>query len=551
MTNSHSVLWFSEIHKEDVGIAGGKGANLGEMTHAGFPVPDGFVVTSNAYFHYLRENNLAKKIADLLTTVHYEHTDSLSQVSSHIKKMIMQGEMSERLIHEINTAYMRLGGTFHHADVAVRSSATAEDLPTASFAGQQETYLNVHGDANLIHKIREAWASLFEPRAIFYRHEKKFDHFRVGIAVVVQKMIESEKSGVMFTIDPVTNDKSKVVVEAIYGLGELIVQGQVTPDHFEVNKEDMTIVNKMIAKQDVMLTKTKNITKEIKVAVKDQGKQKITDLQAIALAEIGKKLEKHYYFPQDIEWAIEKDKIYIVQTRAITTANNKIQVTKDDHALAKLPLLVKGAPASPGIATGPVKIIHSAKEINKVFKGDILVAPQTNPDYVPAMKKAAAIVTDKGGRTSHAAIVSRELGIPAVVGTEKATTTLRSGMIVTVNGAKGEIYKGAGNTSGNWDEPAAYHGFIKTATRVYVNLAQPDLVEKIAKEHVDGVGLLRAEFMMADIGVHPKKMIRDGKRQEYINKLADQLSIFCKAFNPRPVVYRTSDFKTNEYRNLA
>ncbi|MBI4084747.1 MAG: phosphoenolpyruvate synthase [Candidatus Levybacteria bacterium] len=542
------ILWFSEVDKHDVGSVGGKGANLGEMIQAGFPVPNGFVVTAKAYFQYLRENNLTVKIKHLMTTVNYDRPESLSQVSALIKSVIMKGTMSEELIEEIFNAYKRLGGVLDEALVAVRSSATAEDLPSASFAGQQETFLNVKGEANLLIKIKQAWASLFEARAIFYRQEKHFDHFKVGIAIVVQKMIASERSGVMFTIDPVTNDKSTIVIEAIYGLGEMIVQGQITPDHYEVHKTNVSLMKKVPSVQKVMLQKVGNKNKEVTVPAQIQGKQKITDRQIQELAKWGKKIERHYYFPQDIEWAIAKNRIHIVQTRAITTTRTK----KSDAPVIDtqtMPILLSGAPASPGIASGPVKVIKSAKEIGKILQGDILVAPQTNPDYVPAMKKAAAIITEKGGRTSHAAIVSRELGIPAVVGAQNATSILKTGVVVTVNGAKGEVHKG-GFISLQEKVTPTIVSKIYTATKVYVNLADPEIAERVAKQHVDGVGLLRAEFMMATIGTHPKKFLRDGKKHVFIEKLSGDLEKFCRAFHPRPVVYRTSDFKTNEYRGL-
>lgn len=549
------VLWFKEVGKDDVAIVGGKGANLGEMVRADFPVPNGFIVTSRAYYQFIRENNLAIKIKHLLTTANFDRPESLMQVSSHIKKEIMRCDMSDELVKQIFTYYHTLSGVLKDALVAVRSSATAEDLPTASFAGQQETYLNVRGEANLIQKVKEAWASLFEARAIFYRHEQKFDHFKIGIAIVVQQMVESEKSGIMFTIDPVTNDKSKVVIEAIFGLGEYIVQGSVTPDHYEVNKKTDEILMKEIKLQSNMLMKVKEKNLDVKLATKTGNQQKISDKQILALTDLGRKLEHHYYFPQDIEWAIVKNNVYIVQTRAITTTHTKESAEANAIAAAKpvkqtLSEILSGAPASPGIASGPVKVITSAREINKVQPGDILVAPQTNPDYVPAMKKAAAIVTERGGRTSHAAIVSRELGIPAVVGAENATHVLKTGMVVTVDGAKGEVFKGATISSSVSTPREIHREKIKTATKVYVNLAEPEIAGRVAQQDVDGVGLLRAEFMMAGIGTHPKKMIRDGKKHEFIEKLASQLETFCKAFYPRPVVYRASDFKTNEYRGL-
>lgn len=542
-----SILWFKDIDKHDIPVVGGKGANLGEMTQARFPVPNGFVVTSYAYFHFLKENNLTTKINHLLGTVDFNRPESLDQVSLHIRKMIIAEKMSEELIQEIFRAYKTLSGPLKDALVAVRSSATAEDLPGASFAGQQETYLNVSGESNVIQKVKEAWASLFNARAIFYRHEQKFDHFQIGIAIVVQKMILSEKSGIMFTIDPVTNDKSKVVIEAIYGLGEMIVQGQVTPDHYEVEKSSMTIKMRSIALQNVRLDKVKGENKEVKIPDKIGKKQKISDNHILDLALLGKKLEKHYYFPQDIEWAIDNSGVYIVQTRPITTIKKGKEEKFED--LSSLPLLLKGAPASPGIASGLVKIIKTPADLHKMEQGDVMVATQTNPDFVPGMKKAVAIVTDKGGRTSHAAIVSRELGIPAVVGTEKATQILTNGMAISVDGGKGEIYKG-GHVKINSTQNNVTTDNIKTSTKVYVNLAQPDLAEKVAAQHVDGIGLLRAEFIMANIGIHPKKLIHDGKKHIFINTLALELERFCKAFSPRPVIYRASDFKTNEYRGL-
>lgn len=544
--SARNVVWFSEVGKDDIALVGGKGANLGEMTRAKFPVPQGFILTSSAYYKFIKENKLDIKIKHLISTINFSDNKSLEQVSKHIKKYIMEGQISPEFTKDILSAYSRLSGPFGHALVAVRSSATAEDLKGASFAGQQETFLNVKGDAVLFEKIKEGYASLFDPRAIFYRHNQKLDHTKVGIALVVQKMVESESSGVMFTLDPITNDKSKITIEAIFGLGELIVQGAENPDHYEVLKEDFSITNKKLSMQNKMLKKVGVNNKEVKLGSKG-GKQKITDRQIIELAKIAQNLEKHYYFPQDIEWAIEKNKLYIVQTRAVTTTGKKTETVLTQTPLSS-DILLKGDPASPGIAVGPVKLILSAKEIGKVNSGDVLVAPQTNPDYVPAMKKASAIVTDFGGRTSHAAIVSRELGIPAVVGTKDSTKKLKTGNVVTVNGTKGEIYKGGFSIKQTVKTVSLEK--IKTATKLYVNLAEPGLADETSKKDADGVGLLRAEFIMADIGIHPKKMIKDGKSDEFVTKLSDDIAKFCSAFYPRPVVYRASDFKTNEYRNL-
>lgn len=546
------VVRFSDVDKEDIALVGGKGANLGEMTKAGFPVPDGFIVTSTAYYRFIKENNLSTKIKHLLNTVNFDKSDSLTQVSAHIRKIIIDGSLSDDLAKAVQRAYQRLGGVFTHARVAVRSSATAEDLPEASFAGQQETFLNVEGDAHLLEKLKQAWASLFTARAIFYRNQNKIDHFRVGMAIPVQKMVQSDTSGIMFTIDPLTNDKTKLVIEAIYGLGEMIVQGAVTPDHYEVAKSDLTILDKTIHIQRVLMKKSGRDNKKVKVSSSLGKRQKISDEKIIALAKLGKKLEQHYYFPQDAEWAIEKDKIFIVQTRPVTTTKYKnTKLTISDSQLKKHDLILKGDPASPGIASGHVKIIHKASEIGKVIRGDILVTQQTKPDFVPAMKKAVGIVTEQGGRTSHAAIVSRELGIPAVVGADRATHILRPGSLVTVYGNKGEVYKGGFIDSEKKREKVLEEKTILTATKIYTNLAEPEMAAEVAAKQVDGVGLLRAEFMIAGIGIHPKKVIREGKKQKYIEQLASQIALFAKSFYPRPVVYRTSDFKTNEYHNLA
>lgn len=585
MANKRLLVWFEEVGKDDVGLVGGKGANLGEMVNAGLPIPYGFIVTSNAYFDFIKEAKLDRKIKDLLSIVNYNNQSELHQVSKNIKELIIKSAFPELLAKQIIEHYEILNEkeeinlikqshgvikkSIHRVKhiykpplVAVRSSATAEDLPGASFAGQQETFLNIKGESHLIHKIRECWASLFTERAIFYRHSQGFDHAKVGLAAVVQRMVESDKSGIAFSIDPVTNDKNKLVIEAIFGLGEFIVQGKVTPDHYEVDKKSMLILKKEPHYQTSKLVKSGISNKEIKLGKKIGSIVKLSDQEIIRLAFLVKDIEKHYYFPQDIEWAIRGDQVYIVQSRPITTINSKSQTLNPKqiqssnifglgNSKLELPLL-SGSPASPGIAVGPAKVIFSPWEIDKIRKGDILVAPLTNPDFVPAMKRAAGIVTEKGGRTSHAAIVSRELGVPAVVGAEKATKILKNEMIVTVNGLSGEIFKGSVQPSlkSAINKPIISKTKKHTLTHIYVNLAEPEEAEKVSKMHVDGVGLLRAEFMIAELGVHPKEYIKEKKETIFINYLTKNILKFVKAFHPRPVVYRATDFKTNEYRNL-
>lgn len=551
------ILWFKEVGKEDIPLVGGKGANLGEMAGMDLPVPPGFIVTSKAYFDFLEENRLKSKIFRELQRLDLTDPQSLNEISQRIKKIIEEGRISEKLATEIINNYLKLGGIFSQAWVAIRSSATAEDLPTASFAGQQRTFLNIRGEANVVERIKNCWASLFEPRAIFYREEKQFDHFKVGIAVPVQEMIPSFVSGVMFTSDPVNLEKNRLVIEAIYGLGELIVQGSVTPDQYVLERNTVRILKREIAKQTVQLIKVGSLTKETGVPRNLRLKRKLTDGQIVALAKIGKKIHRHYFYPQDIEWALSQNKLFILQTRPITTIKERESKRVEEQEIKRKPILT-GQPASPGMATGPVQLIKSPQELNKIKNGDILVTSMTSPDFVPAMKKVAAIVTDKGGQTSHAAIVSRELGIPCVVGTETATQKLKNGQIITVNGTKGEIYKGGMiNQVPSTLPPRPAGGQVsrspalfKTATKIYVNLAEPDLAEPVSQRNVDGVGLLRAEFMLAQIGIHPQKIIHDKKQKVFINELAEKMVTFCKHFYPRPVVYRATDFKTNEYRHL-
>ncbi|MFZ5845302.1 MAG: phosphoenolpyruvate synthase [Patescibacteria group bacterium] len=547
------VVWFKEVDKDDIGLVGGKGANLGEMTKAGFPVPPGFIVTAQAYTYFLEKEKLQHKIVGLLSGLNVNDSQKLERTASQIQALILRSRFPQEIAEEIIAAYFQLEkAVLKHPLVAVRSSATAEDLPSASFAGQQSTFLNIRGEANLIEKIKEAWASLFTARAIFYRQTHHFDHFKVKIAVPVQKMVQADTSGILFTVDPVTNNKQHLVIEAVYGLGETVVGGMVTPDHYIVDKKTDTIVDKQVRYQEKMLRRKDSKNVLIKLDKKHGSRQKLTDAQILLLAKIGEKLERHYYFPQDAEWAIEAGQIYLVQTRPVTT----LRPTKQDLGQARVyperALLVKGDPASPGMASGPIKILKSARELHKIQAGDVLVAAQTNPDFVPAMRRASAIITERGGRTSHASIVSRELGIPAVVGVTHALTKLKDNLVVTVNGTTGEIMKGALENSKFKVQSAKLTAAknLKTATKVYVNLAEPGRAAAVAKMNTDGVGLLRAEFMIAEIGVHPKKLIDERKQKLFVDTLSTQIEAFCSAFNPRPVVYRTTDFKTNEYRNL-
>ena len=544
-----NIVWFDEVTKEDIPIVGGKGANLGEVTNAGIPVPPGFIVTATAYFDFLEQTKIADKIRELLQPADVNNSKQLQQIAKKVQQVILDAKIPAELAAEIREAYKKLGG----GRVAVRSSATAEDLPEASFAGQQRTFLNLREEEEVVTAVHGCWASLFEARAIFYRAQQNFDHFKVGIAVPVQKMVQSEASGVMFTIEPVTSDQSKIVIEAIYGLGEAIVSGEVNPDLYVIDKERLVISSKKLSRQDrklIMNPKADQKDTNIwaPVPASEQSQQKLSDTNMAKLAWIGKQIEYHYEFPQDIEWAEENGKIFILQTRPVTTIKETAEVEEPIRA----PVLLSGVAASPGIASGPVKIIADTSQIDRVYDGDILVTEMTTPDFVPAMKRAAAIVTNRGGRTAHAAIVSRELGIPCVVGTEEAMTTLSNGQVITVDGSHGKIYEGKVTRRIKTSSVSTiFQEAIRTRTKVYVNLAQPELADRVATHNVDGVGLLRAEFMIAHIGEHPNYMLSENRGDEFIDKLSKGITIFAQAFHPRPVVYRTNDFKTNEYRALT
>ncbi len=547
------VVWFSEISRDDIPIAGGKGANLGEMTQLGLPVPPGFVVTADTYWEFITRTGLKDAIFKILRETNVDDTDQLERNAKRIQDLILNTRIPTDIEMHIVEAYRKLCnevGGGKPVYVAVRSSATAEDLPEASFAGQQETYLDVIGEEEVVKNVQRCWASLFTPRAIFYREKQGFPHEKVKLAAVVQKMVESEVSGVMFTASP-TGDTSKIIIEAAYGLGEVVVGGKVTPDTYVIDKESLKIISKNIAKQTWKIARAPGGkgTARYEIPEELQDKQKLPDDKIIELAKLGLKTERHYGHPQDMEWAYENGKLYIVQSRAITTLKLKEKVEKEREEEIKGEVLTRGLPASPGIATGPVKIVLSLDELDKVQDGDILVTTMTNPDMVPAMKRAAAIVTDEGGMTCHAAIVSRELGIPAVVGTGNITKLVKDGDIITVDATKGIIYKG--EVKIEKEAELDLSELPKTKTKIYLNLGVPDMAEKYAKLPVDGVGLMREEFIIATyIKKHPLKAIEEGKAEEWVDKLAEGIAKVCKTFYPRPVVLRFSDFKTNEYRDL-
>jgi len=496
------VMWFEELKKEDVPIVGGKCANLGEMLRAGIPVPPGFAVTAYAYKRFIEETGIAEKIYDILDETIKDPKDpkQYEEASKKIRALIESTPIPEYLKKEIVENYRKLCERTRSKEVfvAVRSSATAEDLPGASFAGQQETYLNVRGEDELLTSVRKCWSSLFTPRAIFYRTQKGFRHEKVLISVAVQKMVNSKAAGVMFTLHPVTGDTSKIVIESAWGLGEAIVSGAVTPDHFEVDKNSLKILVKQVAKKTVEYVRDPKTGKTVhkKVPPERQEKPSLTDEEIIELARLAKKIEEHYGTAQDIEFAVDRDlpfpeNVFIVQSRPETVWSVKKEAEKpsagsETVAITEAKMVVKGLPASPGIYSGKAKVVLSPEEAaKKIQKGDILVTKMTNPDWVPYMRVAGAIVTDEGGMTCHAAIVSRELGIPCIVGAKDATKNMADGQTYTVDAKAGVVYEGVVEELVKPAEkveaaaPAAVaQAPVVTGTKIYVNLSIPDVAEK-------------------------------------------------------------------------
>ena len=547
------VKKFEELSKSDIGIAGGKGANLGELTQAGIPVPPGFVVTAQAYEYFMDEAGINDKVMGILEEIDINDTKALQAAAEEIKKIIIESPIPDDLIMFIKEYYNELCQRVNEedTDVAIRSSATAEDLPEASFAGQQDTFLHVSGDDEVIEYIRKCWASLFEARAIFYREENNFEHSKVYIAVVVQKMAIADKAGVMFTVNPSTGEEI-ALIEGSWGLGESVVSGDVTPDNYQVDKKNNEIINVTISDKKVMYTNDESGT-SVKVEVpEDKRKERVlSDEELIDLTEMGKRVQAHYGEPMDTEWAFEKDMLFLLQARPITTLGGA-QAEDNDEASDLGDVLVRGLGASPGMASGKVKIVLDIDELDKIKDGDIMVTTMTTPDMVPAMRRASGIVTDEGGVTCHASIISRELGIPCVVGTGDATTTLEENTGVTLDGKKGLVFDGISETK---EEPVAVAGTVEaapiiTVTEVKANVSMPEAAESAAATGADGVGLLRTEHLMLTSGIHPGKFIADGREDELIDTIADNVQIVADAFYPKPVWYRTLDAPTDEFITL-
>ena len=551
------VAWFADLSLADVGTAGGKGANLGELTRAGFAVPDGFVVTAAAYLLALDEAGVREELRRPVTATDVDDPGSLAETATRCRDRVRAAGVPEAVRAQVLEAYDRLGD---EPRVAVRSSATAEDSASTSFAGMNETFTNVRGADELVERIVDCWASLWNPRVVAYRATQGLAD-EPAIAVIVQRMVDADRSGVMFTADPATGDRDRVVIEAAYGLGEVVVGGQVEPDTYVVAKDGPRVLHEHLGlKSAKVVLGADGHDQRVAVPDDEQARRVLGDDVLVALAHTAIEIERHYGTPQDVEFAIDDHKIWIVQSRPITTLAGR----PGPGAAPPGAVLVSGLPAAPGVAVGPVRILRSPDEGHRLAAGEVLVAPMTNPDWVPTMRRAAALVTDGGGVTCHAAIVGRELHLPTIVAARTATSVLRDGELVTVDGTAGEVREGAQAAGGPAAAPEAAGPAAvaappppaaaePTATLLYVNLAIADHAEEVAALPVDGVGLLRAEFMITDAlgGEHPKHLLATGRRAEFVDRMSASVRRITRAFAPRPVVYRTMDFRTNEFRGLT
>lgn len=543
------ILTLEEIKKEDIPSVGGKGASLGEMFAIGLPVPRAFAVTAQAFRRFLGETGIEERLFSGLANLNVEDNAALEEASRRAKELVLSVQIPQHLQKKIREAYAGLGSQLV---VAVRSSATAEDLPDASFAGQQETYLNIQGNGDLLLAIQRCWASLYGARAIYYRAKQGFDDRSVNIAVVVQELVEAEKAGVMFTSHPVTGEPL-TIIEGSWGLGEAVVSGSVSPDKYVFDYRSGQVVDRLIsAKLEMVVPDGRKGTKTVEVPPDREKAPVLSDTEVKQLATYGKIAEEHYGVPQDLEWAINGKEFFILQSRPITTIKAPVQ-EKPAAAATAGRILVEGQGASPGIGSGRVAIVREIRDAGNVKEGDILVAKMTNPDMVPAMRRVAAIITDEGGMTCHAAIVSRELGTPAVVGTKKATSVLKQGQVVTVDGEKGLVYEGKAAAPAQKEKAVAAVAAapLITATSVKVNVSLPEAAARAAATGADGVGLLRIEHLILGLNRTPMWYIRNRKEEEFINELAGGIRIVLDAFPGKPVWVRTLDAPTDEFRNMA
>ncbi len=546
------IKWLYELDKSSGQIAGGKGANLAEMYNSKLPVPPAFIITTDAYKYYVQ--SIREKIDKILESIDVNNSTELSEKSEKIRELIISHKLPDDLKEEILEAYEDLGidkqtievaksdalNILQHGKdsifVAIRSSATTEDLADSSFAGQQDTYLEVKGEDDVLEKVKKVFASLFTARAIYYRKKRGFSKEKFALAVIVQKMIDSDKSGVIFSQNPIKQNKN-IIIESVFGLGEGIVSGRINPDSYEVSRE-LEVINKKIANKKIALTRnSQGEVEKVNLKPEVSSSQVLEESEIKSLTHLAIKIEDHYQKPQDIEFAIEGGEIYIVQSRPITTKTQAPGKKIEGESI------LEGLGASPGISSGKVKIVHDLNELGKIQKGDVLVTKMTNPDMVVSMQKAAAIITNEGGLTSHAAIVSREMGIPAIVGTDTATETLEDGQSVTVDGFNGKVFKGE-----HKEVKAEVKPIVQTKTKIKVIVDLPEAAERAAKTKSDSIGLTRLEGIIASSGKHPVGFQKEDNLSEYTQILENGIEKISQPF--KEIWIRTSDIRSSEYSNL-
>ena len=550
-------------------IFGRGGEEMEALASAGLPVPDGFVVGAPAYAAFCEQTGLRERLAKLLDSVNVEDTATLQAASTAARKLFDVTSIPEPLQREIRSAYEQLVGENLKAPVAVRSSATAEDTAESSFAGMNETFLNIRGADAVIDAVRRCWRSLFGARTIYYRGLNGFAQAEMDIAVVVQRQVNSTRAGVMFTVNPATGERGELVIEGSFGLGEAVVSGSVSPDRYVVDKATLAIRRREVHHKDLVIEYASDGgTQQRALSEEEAVRAVLTDEEVVAVAELGRRIEEHYGSPQDTEWAFDPDgALWMLQSRPITTLHD----VAPEGATAAEPakpqtVLLRGLGGAPGSASGAARVLSTLADTASLNDGDVLVTHMTSPDWLPLLRRAAAVVTDSGGMTCHAAIVSRELGIPCVVGTGEATRRLRDGEIVTVDATRGVVYEGArpparagepAQTSPG-EQAAGVKGNAPvamspvTATQILVNLSEPSQVQRVKDLPVDGVGLLRAEMMVLEAlaGDHPRTLLEEGRGEEFVSRMAEGLTTFAAGFAPRPVTYRTIDFRTNEFSGL-
>ena len=544
--------FFTDLSRADVQWAGGKGANLGEMTSAGVPVPGGFVVGAPTYAAFVDETGLRQRLAALLEDLDVDDTAELESRAQQAQEMVRSERLPDWIHKAIVKSYEQICEGEDGLPVAVRSSATAEDTEAASFAGMNETFLNIKGGDGVSEAVRRCWASLFGARTIFYRAKQGFSQTDIDIAVVVQRQIQSTRSGVMFTINPASGDRDELVIEGSFGLGEAVVSGSVSPDRYVVEKKTLHIKERDIKGKELVIESKPDGGTVTRMLEGDEGRRPtMNDDEVHELSELGNRIEDHYGSPQDTEWAFDPDgTAWMLQSRPVTSAGGEATTDGRVHVGAEL---IKGLGAAPGLASGPVRVIRELSDATRLNAGDVLVTHMTAPDWVPLMRKAAAIVTDSGGMTCHAAIVSRELGIPCLVGTGDGTSLLRDGELVTVDATHSVVREGAAPVAAVTPQAAPAAAAVPvTGTKLLVNLSEPSQVERAAALNAEGVGLLRAELMVIEAlaGAHPRLLLEQGRGPEFVDRMAEALTTFASAFDPRPITYRTIDFRTNEFRGL-